>query len=208
MGMDHVELVGTGVDLGQHLQMEMRCDVDHLLPAHLPPQRLGHDGNEMRRGVRRTRAEQRHVVAGGHHPVGERGNHPFGAAVQGRRHRLEQRRDLGDAHHAAPRSVGCGNGEGVSEPHDERAGARDAHIHIIGDNVGRIGDSNVVRVGCVCRVVGVVLEGNATLRAHERKDPCHLNLGRTSHSIVAHFTRRENRLVPRRPDCQPQNPDL
>ena len=104
--MDHVELVRTGVDLRQHLQMEMRCDVDHLLPAHLRPQRLGDDGNEARRGVGRTRSEQRHVVPGGHQPVGKRGNHPFGAAVQGRRHRLEQRCDLGDTHHAAPRPDG------------------------------------------------------------------------------------------------------
>jgi hypothetical protein len=63
VGVDDVELVGAGVDIGKHLQVKVWRDVDEFLTGHSHPQGRGHDGLEPRCGLGLARGEQRDVVS-------------------------------------------------------------------------------------------------------------------------------------------------
>ena len=95
--MHDVELVLPLVELGQHLQVQVRGEIRQLFAAEPGAQglavRLQH-----RIRLRRLGGEQGHVVTLGHQTITEGRDDPLGPAVGARRHGLVERSDLRDPH--------------------------------------------------------------------------------------------------------------
>ena len=97
VGVHDVEVVCPLVDLGQHLQVQVGCEVDQLLPAEALAQRLL-ERLQHRRRLRRLRREKGDLVPLRDQTVAQGGDHSLGPAVRTRRDGLVERSDLRDPH--------------------------------------------------------------------------------------------------------------
>ena len=103
------------VDLGQHLQVQMGCEVDQLLPAEALAQRFL-ERLQHRRRLRRLRCEKGDLVPLRDQTVAQGGDHSLGPAVRTRRDGLVERSDLRDPHDGVgvvgllARARGCDGG--------------------------------------------------------------------------------------------------
>jgi hypothetical protein len=93
--VDEVELVGAL----EHLRELEDMGRDRIAGVGVQAQRAVDRALQIADGLRVAAGEQCHLVPAPDQLIGERGNHPFGAAVERGRHPLIQRRNLGDPEH-------------------------------------------------------------------------------------------------------------
>ena len=96
--VDHVEFIGSLIDVSEHLQVQVRRDLLEFCTCHRHTKGFGAARHEFRIGARLTSGEQRHVMPAPNEVVGEGADDTFSPSVHQRWYGLIERGDEGDTH--------------------------------------------------------------------------------------------------------------